>query len=488
MIHPYRLQGRNIVVDTYSGGVHVLDNLAYSAVKTMQNPRFDLTNPGHWDDLEDKLLKEFEDKTSKEEVRDVLKGISELIEEGSLFSNDTYETLSLNLRDRKTSVKALCLNVAHTCNLDCDYCFASQGKYQGERALMSEEVAKASIDFLIENSGGHHNLDIDFFGGEPLMNMDVVKETVTYAKEQGEKHDKNFRFTFTTNGMLLDTETIDYLNDTMDNVVLSLDGRKEIHDALRHTINGKGSYDVIVPRFQEFVEKRGDKEYYIRGTYTKNNKDFTQDILHMADLGFHRLSMEPVIGDSEDDYLLGPDDVKELEEQYERLAEEMIRRNGKAKEMEKLGGSADDLSNQDKPFIFYHYMLDLDGGPCIHKRISGCGAGSEYMAVTPWGDLYPCHQFVGEDDYKVGNVYDGIQEEALTKDFKECNVYSHPECKDCWAKLYCSGGCSANALHASGSIQGIVPFSCDLFRKRIECALSVQVEEALANLEDDRKA
>ena len=484
MIHPYRFNDRNIVVDTYSGGVHIFDDLAFDAVKQMQNPRFDLSNPGHWDELEDNLLKKSPDAT-KEEVQDVLKSISELIEEGTLFSTDTYENLSLNLRDRKTNVKALCLNVAHTCNLDCDYCFASQGKYQGERALMSEEVAKSSVDFLIENSGSHHNLDIDFFGGEPMLNMDVVKATVDYAKEQGEKHDKNFRFTFTTNGMLLDDESIDYLNETMDNVVLSLDGRKEIHDALRHTINGKGSYDTIVPRFQDFVDKRGDKEYYIRGTYTKNNKDFTEDILHMADLGFDRLSMEPVIGNAEEEYMLGPDDVQDLEDQYEILAKEMIRRNGKVRDIEKLGGTSKDLLPQDKSFVFYHYMLDLDGGPCIHKRISGCGAGCEYMAITPWGDLYPCHQYVGEEDYKVGNVYDGIVEENLIKDFKECNVYSHPECKDCWAKLYCSGGCSANALHASGSIHGIVPFSCDLFRKRIECALSVQVEDALASLEDE---
>lgn len=479
MIHTFQFNDNNIVVDTYSGAVHIMDDLSFAAVKEMNTSRFDQTSSGDWENLYKNLVKSYGENYSSEEIHQALQDINELIESNALFTEDTYKDLSLDLGKVPPIVKALCLNVAHTCNLDCDYCFASQGKYQGERALMTEEVAKRSIDFLIENSGNHYNLDIDFFGGEPLMNMDVVKFTVNYARSLEEEHNKHFRFTFTTNGMLLDEENSAYLNETMDNVVLSLDGRKKIHDQLRHDIRGKGSYDTIVPKFQEFVKNRADQEYYIRGTYTKNNKDFTEDVFHMADLGFHSLSMEPVIGDSSEAYMLGPDDVKDLEDQYEILANEMIRRSDLAYDKEKKGESPDDLANEDKPFIFYHFMLDLDEGPCIHKRISGCGAGSEYMAVTPWGDLYPCHQFVGEEDFKLGNVYEGVDQMDLQKDFKACNVYSRFECEDCWAKLYCSGGCAANAQHASGNIQGIVPFSCDLFRKRIECALGIKVHEAL---------
>lgn len=485
MIHPFRFENYNIVVDTYSGAVHVMDGLAFRAVNMMNHSAFERTNPDHWSQLTTDLEKEFEGRYSSEEVRDALLHINQLIDNDQIFSADSYEGLSLNLKDRVSNVKALCLNVAHTCNLDCDYCFASQGKYRGERALMSAEVARKAVDFLIRESGHHRQLDIDFFGGEPLMNLNVVKETVRYARSLEKDHNKHFRFTFTTNGILLDDENIAYLNEEMDNVVLSLDGRKEVHDRFRHSINGSGSYERIVPKFQKFVQERGDKEYYIRGTYTKINRDFFEDILHMTELGFHRLSMEPVIGDEREPYMLGPADVDFLSGQYELLAKEMMRRNEFAYRTVKEAGDPDQLANEDRPFVFYHFMLDLDGGPCIHKRISGCGAGTEYLAVTPSGDLYPCHQFVGEESFTVGNVFEGIRNRDLGREFKECNVYAQPECADCWAKLYCSGGCSANALHATGSIAGTVPFSCDLFRKRMECALAVKVHEALLSSEEE---
>lgn len=480
MIHTFISHGYHIVVDTYSGGVHLVDPPSFQAIEWINrefpdNPTQGLTDD-HWASLVRDLAQEFPNLAAGD-LEGIREEIRSLVDEGSLFSRDTYADLSLDLTQRKTQVKALCLNVAHTCNLDCDYCFASQGKYHGERAIMSLEVAKQAIDFLIENSGSHRNLDIDFFGGEPMLNWDVVKETVAYADSQAEKQDKNFRYTFTTNGLLLDKEVSDFLNKHMHNVVLSLDGRKEVHDRLRHRIDGRGSYDTIVPKFQDFVRSRGEKEYYIRGTYTGKNPDFYQDILHMANLGFHRLSMEPVIGDPEEDYMLSEKDLPILEAQYDLLTEEMLRRDRLADEVIRKGGSVEDMDDRDRPFVFYHFMMNLDGGPCIYKRISGCGSGTEYMAVTPWGDLYPCHQFVGDENFTVGNVFEGIQKDAIIKDFKTCNTYSRPECQDCWARLYCSGGCAANSYHASGTIQGTVPFSCQLFRKRMECALTLKVDQ-----------
>ena len=358
-------------------------------------------------------------------------------------------------------VKALCLHVAHTCNLNCSYCFASQGKYQGDRALMSFEVGKQAFDFLIANSGSRRNLEVDFFGGEPLMNWEVVKRLVAYAREQEKLHDKNFRFTLTTNGMLLSDEVDDFLNREMSNVVLSLDGRKEIHDHLRKDYAGRGSYDAIVPKFKRLVEKRGGQNYYMRGTFTHNNVDFTNDIFHMADLGFTELSMEPVVCAPTDPYALTEEDLPELFRQYELLAEEMIRR--------KKAGNG---------FVFYHYMLDLKNGPCIYKRITGCGSGTEYMAVTPWGELFPCHQFVGDPKYSLGNIWDGVTNLAVQEEFRHCNAYARPECRDCWAKLYCSGGCAANAYHATGKISGVYEYGCELFKKRIECAVMMQVAES----------
>ena len=409
------------------------------------------------------LLERMQDTYKKEDIEDALDDIKELTREGRLFTEDVYESYVGEVKKRKTVVKALCLHIAHDCNLACKYCFAEEGEYHGRRALMSYEVGRKALDFLIQNSGSRRNLEVDFFGGEPLMNWQVVKDLVAYGREQEKLHGKHFRFTLTTNGVLLNDEVQEFVNKEMDNVVLSLDGRKEVNDYMRPFRNGKGSYDIIVPKFQEFVKKRGNKGYYVRGTYTHNNTDFTNDIFHMADLGFTELSMEPVVCAPDDPYALTYDDLPILFEQYEILAKEMLKR-------EKEG----------RPLTFYHYMIDLTGGPCIYKRISGCGSGTEYMAVTPWGDLYPCHQFVGDEKYKLGDIFNGVSNTKIQDEFKLCNAYARPDCKDCWARLYCSGGCAANAYHATGSITGIYEYGCELFRKRMECAIMMKVAEAEA--------
>ena len=359
-------------------------------------------------------------------------------------------------------VKALCLHIAHTCNLNCSYCFASQGKYHGERALMSYEVGKRALDFLIENSGTRRNLEVDFFGGEPLMNFDVVKQLVAYARSIEKEKNKNFRFTLTTNGVLVDDDVIEFSNREMSNVVLSLDGRKEVHDRYRVDYAGNGSWEKIVPKFQKFVNARGGKNYYMRGTFTHANPDFLEDIKTMLDLGFSELSMEPVVAASDDPAALTEADKPVVMKQYEDLAKLMLERD-----------------KEGKPFTFYHYMIDLKGGPCIYKRISGCGSGTEYMAVTPWGDLYPCHQFVGDEKFKLGDIWSGVNNKKIQDEFASCNVYAREECRDCWARLYCSGGCAANAYHATGSVKGVYKYGCDLFKKRMECAIAVAVEREL---------
>lgn len=453
MIHQYKLNGHNIVIDTYSGSVHAVDDVAYDIISMFETAE------------KDEIIKRISEKYKKITVGDILKcidDIASLKESGQLFSEDIYADKADVLKNKNSDIKALCLHVAHTCNLNCSYCFAAQGKYQGERALMSFEVGKRALDFLIENSGNRKNLEVDFFGGEPLMNFDVVKRLVKYARSIEKEHNKNFRFTLTTNGVLIDDDVIDFCNREMNNVVLSLDGRKEVHDRLRKDYKGSGSYDLIVPKFQKFVEKRGDKSYYIRGTYTHKNTDFTNDIFHMADLGFKELSMEPVVCAPGEEYALTEDDLPVLFEQYEILAKEMLKRD-----------------SENRGFTFYHYMIDLSNGPCIYKRISGCGSGTEYLAVTPWGELFPCHQFVGDEKYSMGNIYDGVTNTEMRKRFKKCNVYSRPECADCWAKLYCSGGCAANAYHATGDILGVYDYGCKLFKKRMECAIMMQVDKAL---------
>ncbi len=456
MVHQYKLGGYCIVLDSCSGSVHSVDDVAYDIIALYQKCTAE--------EIVDAVLKKYPNRpdVTKEEILLCLEDIAALEKAGKLFTPDTYAPMATTFKKRSGDViKALCLHVSHTCNLNCGYCFASQGKYHGERALMSFEVGRRALDFLVENSGSRHNLEVDFFGGEPLMNFDVVKQLVAYARSVEKERGKNFRFTLTTNGMLIDDDVIDFCNREMSNVVLSLDGRKEINDRTRVDYAGNGSYDRIVPKFQKLVKARGGKNYYMRGTFTHANPDFTNDVFHMADLGFTELSMEPVVCAPDDPAALTEQDLAVVKEQYELLAFDMLRR-------EKEGN----------PITFYHYMLDLENGPCIYKRISGCGSGTEYMAVTPWGDLYPCHQFVGEETYKLGDIWSGVTNTALREEFRACNAYARPECRDCWAKLYCSGGCAANAYHASGSIRGIYEPGCELFRKRIECAVMMRVAEA----------
>ena len=456
MIHAYQMNGYNIILDVFSGSVHVVDEVAYDLIQLYENlPK---------EEVIARLLEKYAGRpdVTRAELEDCLADVEELKAAGKLYAPDVYADRAFDLKNRNTVIKALCLHVAHTCNLTCDYCFASQGKYHGERALMSFEVGKQALDFLIAHSGSRVNLEVDFFGGEPLMNWEVVKQLVAYGRSQEEPCHKKFRFTLTTNGMLVNDEVIDFCNKEMHNVVMSLDGRKEVHDRLRRTVGGKGSYDVIVPKFQEFAARRGGKNYYVRGTYTRDNLDFTNDIFHMADLGFTELSMEPVVCSPDDPYALREEDLPVLFEQYEILAKEMLKRD-----------------REGRGFTFYHYMIDLKAGPCIYKRISGCGSGTEYLAVTPWGDLYPCHQFVGDEAYKMGDVWQGVTNTALRDEFNLCNAYARPDCQDCWARLYCSGGCAANAYHATGSIKGIYEYGCELFRKRMECAIMIQAAEAL---------
>ena len=459
MIHRYQLGGLNIVLDIYSGSVHVVDEIAYDAIGLYEEVAKD--------ELISRLFDKYGDRedVTKEELQELYEQIGALKAAGSLFAPDTFRDKAGDLK-KKTSgvVKALCLHIAHTCNLDCSYCFASQGKYHGERALMSLEVGKRALDFLIENSGTRRNLEVDFFGGEPLMNFEVVKELVAYARTREKECGKNFRFTLTTNGMLIDDDVIEFANRECSNVVLSLDGRKEIHDRFRVDHAGRGSFDTIVPKFQKLVEARGGKNYYMRGTFTHANPDFLKDIEVMLSLGFRELSMEPVVCAPDDPSALTAEDLPIVMEQYEKLAELMLK-----------------CHREGNPFTFYHYMIDLSGGPCIYKRISGCGSGTEYMAVTPWGDLYPCHQFVGEEKFKLGNVFDGVDNHEIQGEFEACNVYARPECADCWAKLYCSGGCAANAYHATGSVTGVYATGCELFRKRMECAIMLEAAKTLGS-------
>ena len=460
MIHQYKLNGYNIVLDVYSGSVHLVDDVAYDCIALFEStPR---------DQIITQMMEKYGhlDGVDETELAACLDDIQALKDDGKLFSQDLWRDVEQEAFEHaKPVLKAMCLHVAHTCNLNCQYCFASQGQYHGERALMSFEVGKQALDFLIAQSGSRVNLEVDFFGGEPLMNWDVVKQLVEYARSVEKERGKNFRFTLTTNGMLIDDDVIDFANREMSNVVLSLDGRKEIHDRLRVDYAGNGSYERIVPKFQKLVEARGNKNYYMRGTFTHANPDFTKDLFHMADLGFTELSMEPVVCAPEDPAALTAEDLEIVKDQYELLAKDMLRR-------EKEG----------KPITFYHYMLDLTGGPCIYKRISGCGSGTEYMAVTPWGDLYPCHQFVGEEAYKLGDIWNGVTNTALREEFRSCNAYARPECNDCWARFYCSGGCAANAFHATGSIRGVYEAGCELFRKRIECAIMMKVAEDSAKV------
>lgn len=452
MIHQFELNGYHIVLDINSGSIHIVDEVVYDIIERYESQTKE--------QIAAEMLEKYKDRedVNSEELEMVFADIQSLIEQNKLFSKSLQHPDLETLKVKDYTIKAMCLHIAHSCNLTCDYCFARQGEFHGEKALMSYEVGRQAIDFLIENSGHHRNLEVDFFGGEPLLNWETVKAIVAYAREQEKLHNKNFRFTLTTNGVLLDEEIMDFANREMQNVVLSLDGRPQVHDRLRRLGSGKGSYDIIVPKFQEFVRRRGDKNYYIRGTFTHHNRDFTEDIEHMLELGFTELSMEPVVCDPQDEYALRQEDMPQLFDQYERLAELMLER--------KLAG---------KPFNFYHYSLDLTHGPCIYKRLKGCGSGTEYLAVTPWGELFPCHQFVGDEAYSMGDVYKGINRKYIQDEFSHCNVYENENCQSCWAKFYCSGGCAANAYHSTGDVNGIYEFGCELFKKRMECAIMLQV-------------
>ena len=451
LIHRYQSNGYNIVLDINSGCIHVVDEVTYEVLPYMEEG-LDAAA----------IVGKLGDQFSEEDIKTSVEECEKLKADGMLFTKDVYENaIDAFTKNRQTVVKALCLHIAHDCNLACRYCFAEEGEYHGRRALMSYEVGKKALDFLIANSGSRRNLEVDFFGGEPLMNWQVVKDLVAYGREQEKLHDKNFRFTVTTNGVLLNDEIQEFVNKEMDNVVLSLDGRKEINDKMRPFRNGKGSYDLIVPKFQKLAESRNQEKYYIRGTFTRNNLDFSNDILHFADLGFKQMSIEPVVGDESDPYAIREEDIPQIKEEYDKLAKIMIER-------EKEG----------KGFNFFHFMLDLTGGPCVYKRLSGCGSGTEYLAVTPWGDLYPCHQFVGNEDFLLGNVDEGITKPAICKDFKNCNVYAKEACKKCFARFYCSGGCAANSYNFKGKIDDVYEVGCELERKRVECAIMIKAAMA----------
>ena len=450
MVHQYKNNGYDIVLDVNSGAIHVVDDVTYDVIEMI-----DQSQPESY--ARDEIVSALSGKYGKEEVEEAIDEVQTLIDEESLFTKDTYENYIMDFKKRPTVVKALCLHIAHDCNLACQYCFAEEGEYHGRRALMSFEVGKKALDFLIANSGNRRNLEVDFFGGEPLMNWQVVKDLVAYGREQEKLHDKNFRFTLTTNGVLLNDEIMEFCNKEMANVVLSIDGRKEVHDKMRPFRKGAGSYDLIVPKFQKFAESRNQDKYYVRGTFTHHNLDFSQDVLHLADLGFKQISVEPVVADPSEEYALREEDLPKIMEEYDLLAKEMIKR-------EKEG----------KGFNFFHFMIDLTGGPCVYKRLSGCGSGTEYLAVTPWGDFYPCHQFVGEEEYLMGNVDEGITRPDIQKDFGCCNVYTKPACKDCFARFYCSGGCAANGYHAHKDIRSNYEIGCELQRKRVECAIMIK--------------
>ena len=449
MIHQYKMDGLNIVLDVCSGGIHLVDDIAYDLIERYESESRE--------EILSALLEKYgsREDVSREELEECYDQVTALKNAGQLFSEDRFQPVAGTLKQKTAGViKALCLHVAHTCNLNCSYCFASQGKYHGERAVMPFEVGKQALDFLIANSGNRRNLEVDFFGGEPLMNFGVVKDLVVYARSIEKEHEKNFRFTLTTNGMLIDDDVIDFANRECANVVLSLDGRKEIHDRFRVDYAGNGSWEKIVPKFRKLVQARGGKNYYMRGTFTHANPDFLKDIQVMLDLGFNELSMEPVVCAEGDPSALTAEDLPIVMRQYEDLARLLVQRR-----------------REGRPFTFYHYMIDLSGGPCVYKRISGCGSGTEYMAVTPWGDLYPCHQFAGEEHFRLGDIWHGVTNPEVQEDFASCNVYAREECRDCWARLYCSGGCAANAYHATGSVRGVYRTGCELFKKRMECAI-----------------
>jgi uncharacterized protein len=470
MVHQYKSNGYNIVLDVNSGMVHVVDDLAYDIIEMYENNTQGsiistmvekYTKPEHRNCIspEEVCKSDFTEHIEAliTQIKEVMEDVEQLKKDGTLFTKDVYEDYINDFKQRQTVVKALCLHIAHDCNLACRYCFAEEGEYKGHRELMSYEVGKQALDFLIANSGNRKNLEVDFFGGEPLMNFQVVKDLVKYGREQETLHNKKFRFTLTTNGILLDEDVMEFANREMSNVVLSIDGRKEVNDKMRPARNGKGSYDIILPKFIKLAESRNQTNYYVRGTFTHNNLDFFEDVKHLADLGFKQISVEPVVALPEESYAITEEDLPKLYEEYDKLAKYML-----------------ECKEKGKDFNFFHFMIDLTGGPCVAKRLSGCGSGTEYLAVTPWGDLYPCHQFVGTEEFLMGNVYEGIKKPELREEFKHCNVYSKEKCKSCFAKFFCSGGCVANSFKFHGNINDAYDIGCALQRKRVECAIMLK--------------
>ncbi len=449
MVHQYKNNGYNIVLDVNSGIVHVVDDIVYDVI-----PLFE-------ENTKEQIVDKLKDKYDSAELSEAVDEIAQLKEDGVLFTKDIYEEYIDKFKDRPTVVKAMCLHIAHDCNLGCRYCFAEEGEYHGRRALMSYEVGKKALDFLVANSANRRNLEVDFFGGEPTMNFDVVKKLVAYGRSLEESHNKKFRFTLTTNGILLNDDILEFANKEMSNIVLSIDGRKEVNDYMRPTRNGKGSYDIIMPKFKKVAESRNQMNYYVRGTFTHNNLDFSNDVLHLADEGFEQISVEPVVAADDEPYAIRKEDLPKIFEEYDKLAAELVKR--------KKAGNG---------FNFFHFMIDLNGGPCVAKRLSGCGSGCEYLAVTPWGDFYPCHQFVGEEGFLMGNVDEGIVRTDIRDQFKACNVYSKEKCKNCFAKFFCSGGCAANSYKFHGSINDAYDIGCEMQRKRVECAIMIKAAMA----------
>ncbi len=462
MIHQYKNNGYDIIMDVSSGAVHVVEDVVYDAIACLSEQMEDMEKPTSIsEELKEAVRAKLLGSYTSQDIEDALQDIQELIDREELFTKDIYENYVVDFKKRETVVKALCLHIAHDCNLACQYCFAQEGEYHGRRALMSFEVGKKALDFLIANSGNRRNLEVDFFGGEPLMNWEVVERLVKYGRSQEPLYNKRFRFTLTTNGVLLDDEVMEFCNQEMSNVVLSLDGRKEINDKMRPFRKGAGSYDLIVPKFQRFAESRNQTNYYVRGTFTRNNLDFSKDVLHFADLGFKQMSIEPVVASPEEPYAIREEDLPQILEEYDKLAAEYVKRK-----------------KEGRGFHFFHFMIDLQQGPCVAKRLSGCGSGTEYLAVTPWGDFYPCHQFVGQEGFLLGNVDEGITNTKLRDEFKLCNVYAKEKCKNCFARFYCSGGCAANSHHFYGSITDAYEIGCEMQKKRIEC--SIMIKAALA--------
>ncbi|MFT3951061.1 MAG: thioether cross-link-forming SCIFF peptide maturase [Oscillospiraceae bacterium] len=456
LIHKFKLDGYNVLLDVNSGGVHLVDDLTYDLL--------DCVDPPFAPECPEKALDKLSKLYPPAEIKECYAELLEVYRDKILFSDDDYAQYAE--KAVLSPVKAMCLHIAHDCNMRCDYCFASTGDFGVGRKLMDFETGKRAIDFLIEKSFDRKFLELDFFGGEPLLNFDVVKQIVAYARAREAEVGKVFRFTITTNGLLLDDDKIAFINREMSNVVLSIDGRKEINDRMRKRVNGAGTYDKIIKNYKRLVAGRGDKDYYVRGTYTKYNLDFSEDVLHLFEAGFDQISVEPVMTDPAEPYAIGMGDLAKIFCEYERLSK-------KLEQIHTDGGFCN----------FFHFALDLDQGPCAIKRLRGCGSGNEYVAITPDGEIYPCHQFVGIEEFKMGSLYDGTFSQEIKKEFATAHVYSKPDCVKCWAKFYCSGGCNANNYLYAGDIHSAHKLSCEIQKKRLECAI---LKRAVGMLEKER--